>query len=101
MTDVELLANKIAASLAERLTPAIPVDIDLWDIKVIAAYLKRDPDSVRDRIISAPDFPKAIRLPTQGETKRSRPLWRAKDVIRWAESYIEGRPGAPGRPREQ
>lgn len=88
MTGGELL-DKLANALAERLKPALPVSIDLWDVATVAQFLKRDPSVVRERITCLPDFPKAIRLPsTRG---RGHPLYKAAEVIEWAESYREKR----------
>lgn len=90
MTDGALL-EQLAAAVAQLVRPAIPVDYDLWDIAMIAAYLKRDPQVVRERMACLPGFPKAIRLPTMtgGKAGRSQPLYQAKEVIAWARSYQE------------
>lgn len=85
------LLEKLATALAKHFKPsfAIPVDIDLWDVSMVAQYLKRDPAVVRERIAVLPDFPKAIRLPAkQG---RAHPLYKAAEVIQWAETYREKR----------
>ncbi len=83
------LIEKLAAAVAESIRPAIPLSIDLWDIETIAAFLKRNPQVVRERMACLPDFPKAIRLPT---TKgRAQPLYNAKEVITWVQSYQEKR----------
>lgn len=83
------LIEKLAIAVAESIRPAIPLSIDLWDIETIAALLKRNPQVVRERMACLPDFPKAIRLPT---TKgRAQPLYNAKEVITWAQSYQEKR----------
>jgi hypothetical protein len=87
MSEIELV-TKLAAALAERLRPAIPISIDLWDTATIAQYLKRDTDAVRERVCCLPDFPKAIRLPT-GQSGRGRPLYKAAEVIAWCEKYRE------------
>ncbi|WP_081075641.1 hypothetical protein [Burkholderia stagnalis] len=84
MSEIEELAHKIA----EAVRPALPVEIDLWDIKTIAAYLKRNPAVVRERICCMPNFPAAIRLPNVNG-QRMHPLWKASEVIAWAESYRE------------
>lgn len=88
MSPGELL-EKLSSALAKHLKPAIPVEIDLWDVSMIAAYLKRDPAVVRERITCLPDFPKAIRLPSQ--RGRAHPLYKATEVIQWAETYREKR----------
>lgn len=88
MSETELL-TKLANILGQQFKPAIPVDIDLWDVSTIAAFLKRSDSNVRERICPLPDFPKAIRLPSQGG--RGHPLWKAIEVIQWAERYRESR----------
>lgn len=81
------LLEKLAEVVAQLGRPAIPIEVDLWDMASIAAYLKRDTQVVRERMACMPNFPKAIRLPTkQG---RSQPLYRAKEIIEWAQSYQE------------
>lgn len=85
---LEQLGATIAANLA-KLDPHVPLGVALWDVETIAAYLKRSPASTRDRIVCLPDFPSVIRLPGEKPGQRSRPLWKAIEVIRWAESYAE------------
>lgn len=103
MSEVELL-DRLADAVAKRVQPALPVAIDLWDVEAIGAFLKRAPKVVRERIVTLPDFPKAIRLPSvqSGKTDekpvRSLPLWEAAEVIAWARSY-KGWTG--GRPRKK
>ncbi|KAA1015943.1 hypothetical protein FVF58_00895 [Paraburkholderia panacisoli] len=83
---IDVLAARIAANLA-KLDPHVPLGVALWDIETIAAYLKRSPESTRNRIVCLPGFPQVIRLPGEKPGARSRPLWKAIEVIRWAESY--------------
>lgn len=78
--------TRLAAELAKQLRPALPVEIDLWDIATIATYLKRSDSVVRERMACLPDFPKAIRLPST-RSARGQALYRAKEVIQWAAQY--------------
>lgn len=64
----------------------IPVDVDLWDVKTIASYMKRNAQVVRERITSLPDFPAAIRLPSNGP-RGGYPLWKATEVMAWVQRY--------------
>jgi hypothetical protein len=89
MSEIEELAHRIA----EAVRPSLPIDIDLWDVKTIGAYLKRDPAVVRERICCLPTFPAAIRLPNI-KGQRMHPLWKASEVIAWAESYREHKTAA-------
>jgi hypothetical protein len=86
MSDVDLI-ERLADAVAQRMTPPIPLAVDLWDIATIAAYLKREPGTVREQIACLPSFPKAIRLPTS--KGRAQPLYNAKEVIAWVQSYRE------------
>jgi hypothetical protein len=86
MSEADLI-ERLAEAVAHHIRPAIPVSIDLWDIAMIAAYLKRDPAVVRERIVCVPDFPKAIRFPTKNG--RSQPLYNAAEVIKWVQAYKE------------
>lgn len=85
MTDDE---KEILRAILQKLTEQkIPLEVDLWDTEHIAAYLKRSYSTVRDKIIVRPDFPKPIRInPTK---ERSHPLYKAREVIEWAESLQE------------
>jgi hypothetical protein len=83
--DSELI-TRLAAELAKQLRPPIPVEIDLWDIATIAAYLKRSEAVVRERMACLPDFPKAIRLPST-KAVRGQALYRAREIIQWAGQY--------------
>lgn len=82
------LIDKMASAFAKYVNPTIPLHIDLWDIATIAAYLKRNETVVRERLACKPDFPAAIRLPTESG-RRGHALYRAKEVILWAEKYSE------------
>lgn len=70
-SDSELI-TRLAAELARQMRLHIPIEINLWDIAAIAAYLKRSESVVRKRMACLPDFPKAIRLPST-KTARGRP----------------------------
>jgi hypothetical protein len=86
--------EKMIEQLIERLAaPTLPVSNDLWDTKYIGAYLKRSVTTVRDRIVVRPDFPKAVRLERRGDA-----LYKAREVIAWAESHQEKLP-TPRRAR--
>ena len=85
MTDDE---KEILKAILQKLTEKkIPLEVDLWDTEHIAAYLKRSYSTVRDKIIVRPDFPKPIRINQNKE--RSHPLYKAREVIEWAESQQE------------
>ena len=86
MSDTVLI-EKLTAAIAQLARPAIPVEIDLWDMAMIAGYLKRDTQVVRERMACLPSFPKAIRLPTK--TGRAQPLYQAAEIIKWVKSYQE------------
>lgn len=89
----------LAAAIAGHLTPAIPLEIDLWSGTEIAAYLKVGARQVLERYAPLPDFPKAIRLPTS-EGGKGQPRWKASEVIAWAERYQEGVGTSRGRSRQ-
>lgn len=81
------MITMLAEAVAKQIRPTIPLSIDLWDIATIAAYLKRDPQVVRERMACVPSFPKAIRLPTKGG--RAQPLYKASEVIAWVNQHQE------------
>lgn len=82
--DDKAILKAILQKLTER---KIPLEVDLWDTEHIAAYLKRSHSTVRDKILPLPSFPKAIRIQTANGT--GLPLYKAREVIRWAESLQE------------
>ena len=65
--------------------------IQSWASTEFAAYLKRSEPVVRERITALPGFPQAIQLPVLGSSGRGQPLWKAKEVIAWAEKHQENR----------
>ncbi len=82
------LIDKLALAISTHLKPPpIPLSVDLWDIGIIATFLKREPQVVRERIACMPSFPRAIRLPTKN--CRTQPLYKAKEIIEWAEKHQE------------
>jgi hypothetical protein len=80
--------EEILEKLLEHLSrPApLPVAIDLWDTRMIGAYLKRSLDTVRDDIVTLPSFPRPIRLPLKSGA-RTHALYKAREVIAWAERH--------------
>jgi len=80
------LVNTLIERIAALSKPSIPIDIDLWDAKSIAAYLKRDVAVVRERIVCMSSFPASIRIPNS-KGQRMQPLWKAAEVTAWAESF--------------
>lgn len=104
MTDLEKLADLVA----ERIRPAIPVDVDLWSAKEVGAYLKVSARQALERYAPLPDFPKPVRLPStdpraaaqpgKSKTKgKGHPRWQAKEVIAWALKHKVGEGSGPGR----
>lgn len=84
-----MTTEEILERLLEHLSkpaPVLPVSIDLWDTRHIAAYLKRSVDTVRDDIITLPSFPRPVRLPVRG-VNRAQALYKAREVIAWAERH--------------
>lgn len=94
------IIDQIAAAVAQHIRPVIPLSVDLWDLETIARYLKKSPSRVRQTFTCRPDFPKPIRLPT--EDGHAHPLWKALEVIAWAEAHreVDDDPVRTGRPRK-
>lgn len=65
--------------------PVLAAKEVLWDMGDIAAYLKRNPQVVRERMACLPSFPKSIRLPSA--SGRSQPLYLAEEVIAWTRKF--------------
>ncbi|WP_247308285.1 hypothetical protein [Ralstonia pseudosolanacearum] len=95
------LIERLAVAVAGHVRQSIPLNVALWDVELIAQYLVRSPQVVRERVVTLPNFPKPIRIPSVqsggGATTKSLPRWKASEVITWTESYREkviGRPRA-------
>jgi len=80
MTEITELATKIAAALSPHA---------LWTIADVACYLHRSEQHTKQWIVKQDGFPHPLRVPSGKGPERPRPLWRSKDVIQWAESYVE------------
>lgn len=89
MTDRDLI-DQLAAAVAARVQPRVPLDVALWSVEDVANYLNSTPKSVCNNIMPVPGFPAAIRLPTK-TGGRGHPMFKAAEVIAWAESYQERR----------
>ncbi len=61
MNQIEMLLDAI-----NNLSPRIPIAVNLWSVREIAAYLKGSEAVVRERITALPGIPQAIRLPAAG-----------------------------------
>lgn len=81
MTDLDI--GRLAEAVAENMKQ-LPVSAQLWDIAMIATYLRRSSNRVRSDIVCLPSFPRPIRLPVPG---RAQALWKAREVIAWTESH--------------
>lgn len=81
------LIDRLAAAIAGRIN-LIPIDVDLWDASRIGEFLKVGSRQVLERYAPLPNFPRAIRLPTPSGGK-GQPLWKAVEVIAWAEKFKE------------
>ena len=89
--EVELLIQRLAASIADKIKPVVPLEHQLWTTEDIGSYLKVDANKVVQRYTSLPDFPRRIEIPT-AEGRRSHPRWKAIEVIEWVEGYKPGWP---------
>ena len=55
--------DELAAAVARRLTPPVPLEMELWSAKEIAALLKVNPRQVTERYALAEGFPKRSVFP--------------------------------------
>lgn len=85
-----LIVDRLAAELSQRIRVAhIPIQYDLWDSETVANFFKVTPKHVLQRYAPLPDFPQPIRLPS--ERRSGQPLWKAVEIIAWADKYQEHR----------
>ena len=88
LSNVDVIA-RLDLILAKLEEPAVPVEHRLWDIRELADYLHRHPETARS-MTALPDFPMAISLPGRG-AGRGKLLYRATEIVAWAASYQEKR----------
>lgn len=84
MTDP--LIDQIAAQVIARIPQALPVEMQLWNHADIANYLRAKVRTIAEKTVMRPDFPKPVRPPLMRDTEQGYPLYRAAEVIRWAEA---------------
>ena len=96
---MENIIERLAAEIAKNVRPSVPFEVDLWDSQIVASYLKMDRDNFSRRIACLPDFPEAIRLPSE-TGGRGHPRWKAVDVVKWAERHKDSTPKM-ARPRKK
>ncbi|WP_208296839.1 hypothetical protein [Massilia sp. CCM 8734] len=82
--DISRLAKAVADLVGKRVALVVPGSLDLWDTSDVATYLKRSANTVRTDIVVQPSFPKPIRLPG---TAKPQALYKAREVVQWAESF--------------
>lgn len=76
---VEQLADRIVAALEKHKRKRL--DETLWNIDQIAEWLGLSKVSVESRVVTRPDFPKALR---PVDSKQAQRRWFASDVLEWA-----------------
>jgi predicted DNA-binding transcriptional regulator AlpA len=81
----EEIIERLIAALEAIQRPPIPVEVDLWSYREIAAYFKRSESHAKKTITQQGDFPPAIRV------AGGHPLWRAAQVVKWAASKQDRR----------
>lgn len=87
MSEAELI-DKLAVAVAQKVKPAVPLDVALWDIESIAVYLIVSKAQAQ-RYIAMPGFPDRARF--SSEKGKGHPRWRAREVIEWAEKHFPKR----------
>lgn len=87
INDAEIMA-RLDLILAKLEQPVVPLLDQLWGTAQIGTYLRRSTDNVRKEIVCLPSFPRPIRLPVHGKAQA---LYKAREVIRWAESHQDSR----------
>jgi predicted DNA-binding transcriptional regulator AlpA len=83
MSDAEIIKH-LAAAIRD--ANMIPENKRLWTKAHIATYVNKSEDVV-DRMTTLPDFPAAIRIPT--ERGKMHPQWKSVEVIAWVEKHQE------------
>jgi hypothetical protein len=88
MAPETITIDQLAAAIAGKITPSIPINVALWDAETIGKFLHVSAAYVKSSYAPLPDFPKAHRLPSANG--KGHPRWKAIQVIEWANKYQEG-----------
>ena len=83
MGETETLSNLQMLIDALRPSPA-PVERQLWDSMDVARYLGLSREYIMSNIARRDGFPNQIRI------AGGRPLWKAIEVMAWANAYTAG-----------
>ena len=75
-------AEELIKFIEDNSRPVIPINIDLWSSKEVAAFLKIGTRKVGG-YACRPDFPKPYRLPS--DKGRGHKRWKAKEIIAWSQ----------------
>lgn len=92
MTEAEILA--LAREIAFRMAPDA-----LLDAEDVGAMFKVSARYVTENLVTAPGFPKAIRI-ALADGRRSHNRWLRSDIIRYIASHRDGVTKCGGRPRK-
>lgn len=76
---IEQLADRIVQALEKRKPKRL--EETLWSVGQIAEWLGLSKVSVESRVVTRPDFPKALR---PVDSKQAQRRWFASDVHEWA-----------------
>ncbi len=76
-------AEQVARIVVRALEKKQPID-GLWSLASIAQWCEISERKARE-LVNTPGFPRAIRLPTDGNGV-GHPRWIAQEVVRWLES---------------
>lgn len=99
-SSAEILAEKLAEALSRALKPStVPIDVQLWDLEAVAAWMGLSIDTVGRNVITRAAFPTPIK-PTNSPQAQKR--WFAGEVIEWARrNRGSNLPKGRGRPRSR
>lgn len=59
---------------------------NLINAKEVAAKLGVSPRQVTERLVTAPGFPRPIRIALPGCTRKGHPKWRPEEIEAWIET---------------
>lgn len=98
--DVDAIADAILKRMSRTVAEApLPASSQLWSPEQCADYLSCSARHFQERIAKMPKFPKPIRVALPSGS-RSRPKYRANEVIEYCRTQQIGRTGEQGgRPR--
>ena len=78
---MSIVVEKLLLEILNELRAQSAEKAELWNASDVARYMRLSTSSVQSRVIARKDFPRAVRIPTDGGSGGRR--WYAREVKQW------------------